>query len=41
MSGKNINFEGKKFNKRNVYKNKKLLKIEDIDLNNLIIFVSQ
>ena len=28
MSGKSINFEDKKNNKRNFYKNKKLFKIE-------------
>ena len=33
MSGKSINFEAKNINKSNFYKNKKLLKIEDIDIN--------
>ena len=37
MSGKNINFEGKKINKSNFYKNKKLFKIEDIDINNILV----
>ena len=36
MSGKNINFEDKKINKSNFYKNKKLFKIEDIDINNIL-----
>ena len=31
MSGKSINFEDKKINKSNFYKNKKLFKIEDIN----------
>ena len=39
MSGKNINFVDKKINKSNFYKNKKLFKIEDIDIN--IILVSK
>ena len=41
MSGKNINFEDKKINvyKSNVYKNKKLFKIEKIDIDK--IFVSK
>ena len=36
MSGKSINFEDNKINKSNFYKNKKLFKIEDIDINNLL-----
>ena len=32
MSGKSINFEDKKINKSNFYKNKELFKIEDIDM---------
>ena len=32
MSGKSINFEDKKINKSNFYKNQKLFKIEDIDM---------
>ena len=36
MSGKNINFEDKKINKSNFYKNKKLFKIEDMDTNNIL-----
>ena len=35
MSGKGINFEDKKTSKSNIYKNKKLLKIEDIDITNI------
>ena len=31
MSGKNMNFDDKKINKSNFYKNKKLSKIDDID----------
>ena len=31
MSGKNMNFDDKKINKSNFYKNKKLSKIHDID----------
>ena len=38
MSGKNINFEDRKINKSNFYKNKKLFKIEDIDINNIVVF---
>ena len=33
MSKKSINFDYEKFSKRNFYKNKKLLKIDDIDVN--------
>ena len=36
MSGKSINFEDKKINKSNFYKNKKLFKIEYIDINNIL-----
>ena len=32
MSGKNINFDDKKIKKSDFYKNKKLFKIDDIDL---------
>ena len=31
MSGKNINFDDKKINKSNFYRNKKLFNIDDID----------
>ena len=37
MSGKSINFEDKKSNKSNFYKNKKLIKIEDIDIKNILV----
>ena len=37
MSRKSINFEDKKINKSNFYKNKKLFKIEDIDINNILV----
>ena len=37
MRGKNINFEDKKIRKNNFYKNKKLFKIEDIDINNILV----
>ena len=37
MSGKSINFGYKKINKSDFYKNKKLFKIEDIDINNILV----
>ena len=37
MSGKNINFEDKKINKANFYKNKNLFKIEDINISNTLV----
>ena len=37
MSEKGINFEDKKINKSNFYKNKKLFKIEDIDINKIVV----
>ena len=37
ISRKNINFEDKKINEINFYKNKKLFKIEDIDINNILV----
>ena len=37
MSGKNIIFDDKKINKSNFYKNKKLSKIDDIDVNKILI----
>ena len=37
MSGKNINFSDKKIRKSNFYKNKKLNRIEDIDINNILL----
>ena len=36
MSGKNINFDDKKINKSNFYKNKRLFKIDDIDVNKIL-----
>ena len=33
MSGKNVNFRDKKMKKSNFYKNKKVIKIDDIDVN--------
>ena len=33
MSGKNINYDCKKFNKSNFYKNKNLFNIYDTDVN--------
>ena len=37
MSGKTINFNDKKVRKNNFYKNKKIYKIEDIDINNVLV----
>ena len=37
MSGNDTYFEDKKINKSNFYKNKKLFKIEDIDINNILV----
>ena len=37
MSGKNINFNDKKIRKSNFYKNKKLNKIGDIDVNKILV----
>ena len=37
MSGKGINFDDKKINKSNFYKNKKLFNIEDIDISKILI----
>ena len=36
MSGKSINFEDKKINKRVFYKNKKLFSIQGIDVNKIL-----
>ena len=38
MSGKNIIFDGKKINKKNFYKNKKLFSVFDIDVDKILIF---
>ena len=37
MSGKSINFEDKKIDKSNFYKNKKLFKKDDTDVNKILI----
>ena len=37
MSGKSINFEDKKINKSNFYKNKKLFTMEGIDINKILV----
>ena len=37
MSEKNIKFEDKKVDKRSFYKNKKLFKMEDIDINKMLV----
>ena len=37
MSAENINFEDKGINKSNFYKTKNLFKIEDIDINNILV----
>ena len=38
MRGKNIAFDDKKINKSNFYKYKKLFKIDDIDINKILVF---
>ena len=37
VSGKNINFDAKKIKTSNFYRNKKINKIDDIDVNNILI----
>ena len=37
MSGKNIVFNNKKIKKSNFFKNKRLFKIDDIDINKLLV----
>ena len=37
MNGKNINFDDKKNRKSDIYKNEKLNKIDDIDVNNILV----
>ena len=37
MSGKSVNFGDKKIKKNNFYQNKKLFKIDDIDVNKILI----
>ena len=36
MSGRSINFDDKKINKSNIYKNKKLYNIYDLDVNKIL-----
>ena len=38
MSGKNVNFGDKKVRKSDFYKNKKVIKIENIDVNKILLF---
>ena len=37
MSGKNINFDDKKIKKSDFYKNKKVTKVNDIDVNKILV----
>ena len=37
MNGKNVNFGDKKTKKSNFYKNKKVIKIDDIDVNKILV----
>ena len=37
MGGKEIDFKDKKINKKNFYKDKKLFRINDIDINKILI----
>ena len=37
MNGKSINFNDKKINKSNFYKNKKLFGLIDIDVNKILV----
>ena len=37
MNKKNINFDDKKVNKSNFYKNKRLFKIDGIDVNRILV----
>ena len=37
MSGKNVNFGDKKIKKSDFYKNKKVIKIDDIDANKILV----
>ena len=38
MSGKSINFDNKKINKSNFYKNKKIFNIYDLDANKILVY---
>ena len=37
MSGKNVNFGDKKIKKTNFYKSKKVTKIDDVDVNKILV----
>ena len=37
MSGKSINFDDKKINQSNFYKNKKLFNLHDLDVNKILV----
>ena len=37
MSEKNINFDNKKIRKSDFYKNKKVVKIDDVDINKILV----
>ena len=37
MSGKNIKFDDKKIEKSDSYKNKKIINIDDIDVNKILV----
>ena len=37
VSGKNVNFDRKKIKKVTFYKNKKVVKIDDIDINKILV----
>ena len=38
MSGKNMNFGDNNIKKSDFYKNKKVIKIDDIDVNKILVF---
>ena len=37
MSGKSINFDDNKINKSNFFENKKIFKIDDLDINKILV----
>ena len=41
MSGKNINFDDKKIKKSDFYKNKKVNRIDDIDVNKILVSIKE
>ena len=41
MGGKSINFDDKKINKSNFYKNKKLFNIHDLDVNKILVSIKE